>query len=256
MGNRLQGATIAITGAGSGMGAAFAIAMAREGANIGVLDYDGDGAERVAEAIRAEGGHALSARTDVRDRAGVQDALHGLVERFGRLDVMFNNAGVGLKLPFLDTTEDDIRRLHDVNVVGVLIGMQEAAKIFIAQGGGGKIVNTCSVASRQANADFSAYAASKFAVRSLVQSGARSLAQHGIVVTGFSPGIVDTPLWRSNFPDDAARDAALEAYAQRIPAGRVSTPDDIVPVAVFLASHDSDYTTGQVVAVDGGLEMV
>jgi meso-butanediol dehydrogenase/(S,S)-butanediol dehydrogenase/diacetyl reductase len=256
MGTRLSDKVIAITGAGSGMGAASARAASEEGAKVALLDHDLAAAEAVADSIRQSGGRAIAVKVDVRDRAEVTSALAAVTAEFGRLDVMVNNAGISAKVPFLQTTEDDIRRVHDVNVIGVFIGMQEAARIFIAQGGGGKIINACSVAARQANADFSAYAASKFAVRSLVQSGARALAEHGIVVTGFAPGVVDTPLWRRNFASDEARESALKAYEQRIPAGRLSVPEDVAPVVVFLASDDANYTTGQVIAVDGGLEMV
>lgn len=256
MGSRLQGKVVAITGAGSGMGAAAARAMSAEGASVAVLDYNLAAAEEVAQSIREAGGASTAVAVDVRDREQVRAALDTVVTTFGRLNVMVNNAGISAKVPFMETTEDDFRRLHDVNVLGVFIGMQEAARIMIAQGGGGSIINASSVTARQANADFAAYAASKFAVRSLVQSGARALAQHGIVVTGYAPGIVDTPLWRANYDSEEARLAALEVYEKRIPAGRLSTPEDVAPIIVFLASDDAAYTTGQVVAVDGGLEMV
>lgn len=257
MSQRLAGTVIAITGGGSGIGAAFAHAMAREGARIGVLDFNPAGAEAVAASIRHAGGEAIALEVDVRDRAGLRAALERVRDEHGRFDVMFNNAGISQGKPFMETTEDDFRALHEVNVLGVLIGMQEAARILIEQGEGGRIVNTCSIAARQANAGYSAYAASKFAVRSLVQSGARALAEHGITVTGFAPGVVDTPLWRRSLGDSEER--RLQAFAEyeaKIPAGRVSTPEDIVPVGIFLASAESNYTTGQVVAIDGGMTMV
>ncbi|MCA1307845.1 SDR family oxidoreductase [Microbacterium esteraromaticum] len=256
MEGRVEGKVVALTGGGSGVGAASARALAAEGARVAILDYDADAAQAVASAIRAAGGEAMALEVDVRSRGDVRRALSATTERYGRLDVMANIAGISFRRDFLETTEDDFRRLYEVNVVGVMIGMQEAARIFIAQGGGGKIITACSTASRQANAPFSAYAASKFAAHSLVQSGARALAEHGIVVTGFAPGIVDTPLWRANFDDDAAREAALDEYGRRIPAGRVSTPEDIAPMVVFLASSGADYSTGQVFPVDGGLVMV
>lgn len=257
MTSRLADTTIAITGGASGIGAAFARSMAAAGAAIGILDFNLDLAEEVAAGIRATGGKALAVAVDVRDRETLRTALGRVREEFGTLDVMFNNAGIAQTKPFLETTEEDFRRLHEVNVLGTLIGMQEAAKIMIEQGTGGRIVNTCSIAARQANAEYSSYAASKFAVRSLVQSGARALAAHGITVTGFAPGIVDTPLWRRSLGDDpAAVEEAFRTYETKIPAGRVSTPEDIVPIGLFLASAESAHSTGQVFPVDGGMVMV
>lgn len=254
---RLADTVIAITGSSSGIGAAFAEAMAQQGGRIGLLDYSIAQAEEVAARIRAAGGEAIAVEVDVRDRDAMRRALETVRDTFGGLDVMFNNAGISHTKPFLDATEEDFLQLHGVNVLGVLIGMQEAAKIMIELGTPGRIVNTCSIAGRQANANFAAYAASKAAVFSLVQSGARALASNNIVVTGFAPGIVDTPLWRRSIGDsEEAREKAFRDYEQRIPAGRVSTPEDIVPVGIFLASADSNYSTGQVVAVDGGMVMV
>lgn len=257
MGERLTGKVIVVSGGGSGIGRAFCLAFAEEGARVGVLDRSEAQAQETAAEIQAAGGEAIAVVADVADRAQVRAALAEVVDRFGQLNVIFNNAGITLSKDFLATTEDDMRRLHDVNVLGVLIGTQEAAEIFRRQGGGGKVVNTCSVAGRQASAMFAAYAASKFAVNGLTQAAARALAADGIVVTGFAPGIVDTPLWRASLGDSPEdRAAAFEAYSTRIPAGRVSTPNDLVPVGIFLASDDSNYSTGQIVAVDGGMQMV
>lgn len=257
MGQRLKDRTIVVTGGGSGIGAAFCDAFAREGAKVVVLDHDETAAQAVAARIETGGGVAMAIGADVTDRPAMRAGFERAAAALGGLDVVFNNAGISLTKDFMDTTEDDVRRLHEVNVLGVLIGTQEAARVFATQGGGGKVVNTCSVAGRQARPAYAAYAASKFAVHALTQSAARALAPQGTVVTGFAPGIVDTPLWRATLGDSPeARATAFAAYAERIPAGRVSTPDDLVGVGIFLASSDSDYTTGQVVAVDGGLEMV
>lgn len=257
MSARLDGKVVAVTGAGSGLGAAFAVALAREGARIGVLDLDAGRAEHTVRAVSDAGGQAVAYAVDVSERDEVRAALKGVTDRFGRLDVMFNNAGITLSTPFLEATESDFRKLHDVNVIGVLVGTQEAARIFIGQGGGGKIINTCSIASRQARPNFAAYAASKFAVHSLVQSGARALAEHGITVNGFAPGIVDTAVWEAaSGGDTGRRQEMFEEYATRIPVGRVAQPQDLAPTAVFLAASDSDYITGQVVMTDGGMEMV
>jgi meso-butanediol dehydrogenase/(S,S)-butanediol dehydrogenase/diacetyl reductase len=146
-----------------------------------------------------------------------------------------------------------------VNALGVLIGMQEAAHQFIRQGDGGKIVNTASVASRTGFPDVAPYSASKAAVLSLIQAGARALAPHKITVNGFAPGVVATPLWTQLDRDLEAigeGDAGFDSLSSQILQGRPAQPEDIVPTAIFLAAADSDYMTGQVIAIDGGMILV
>lgn len=245
--------TVAITGAGSGIGAAIARALAVAGARVGVADVDLAAAESIATSITAAGGDALALEMNVTDRAQVAAGLRRLAEHFGGLDVLFNNAGISREIPFLEQTEADWLSTMQVNVLGTLIGTQEAARIFIEQGRGGKIIDTSSITARQANANFAHYAASKAAVASLIQSSAKALAPHDVTVTGFAPGIVATDIWERAVPDPVERAARLDAYGKGILKGRVATPDDIVPVALFLAGPGSDYMTGQVVMVDGGM---
>ena len=167
------------------------------------------------------------------------------MERFGRLDVKFNNAGVNKPMNFLDVTEDNWNFIMGVNGLGVLIGMQEAARQMIAQGTGGKIVNTASIASRQGFDNVAPYCASKWAVVSLTQSGARDLAKHGITVTGFAPGVVATEMWDEVDRDLMAIGAAerpgqaMEEFSAGILKGRVARPDDITGTTTFLAAPDS-----------------
>lgn len=184
------------------------------------------------------------------------------VAEFGRLDVKFNNAGVNKPMNFLDVTEDNWNFVMGVNGLGCLIGMQEAARQMIAQGGGGKIVNTASIASRQGFDNVAPYCASKWAVVSLTQSGARDLAKHDITVTGFAPGVVATEMWEQVDEDlmrigaSAKPGEAMEAFSADILRGRVATPADITGTTTFLASRDSDYMTGQIVMIDGGMTLV
>lgn len=252
----LSNLTIAVTGAASGIGRAFALAYGAEGANVVVADRDLGGAEAVRGEIAAAGGRALAVEVDVTDRRAVRAGLAAARARFGRLDVMCNNAGISQSGPFLETTADEWMRQLRVNGLGTLIGMQESARVFIEQGGGGRIINTTSVAARRSSATFPAYAASKAAVSSLIQSGARALAEHDITVMGLAPGIVDTNLWSGLSADAAERAKRLEAYSAGIVRGRVSTPDDLVGTAVFLASPASEYLTGQVIMADGGMVLV
>ncbi|MBS1844841.1 MAG: acetoin reductase [Actinobacteria bacterium] len=256
---KLDGRTIVITGAARGIGQGVARRLAAEGANVAVADLNAEGAANVAEEITAAGGRAIGIGADVGDRASVKAALGAAVTEFGRLDVLFNNAGISKTQHFLEVTEDDYNRIMRVNGLGVLFGIQEAAKIFQGQGGGGKIVNTASIAGKEGFPLFPAYCASKFAVVSMTQSAARDLAGDHITVNAFCPGVVTTELWDQL--DRESRDVGetetegqlLEQFSEGILVGRTSTPEDIAGLCVFLASTDSDYITGQSINVDGGM---
>jgi meso-butanediol dehydrogenase/(S,S)-butanediol dehydrogenase/diacetyl reductase len=256
---RLDGRTCMITGAARGIGRGVAAALAQEGAAVVVADINDGGAEAAAEAIRADGGRALGIGCDVSDRASVRAAIGRAVELFGRLDVMFNNAGISKTQRFLDVTEDDWDRIMAVNGLGVLIGIQEAAEQFRRQGSGGKIVNTASIAGKEGFPLFPAYCASKFAVVGLTQSAARGLAEYGITVNAFCPGVVTTELWEQldaefiELGETQRKGQSLEEFGANVLVGRLSAPEDIAPLAVFLASSDSDYITGQAINVDGGM---
>jgi meso-butanediol dehydrogenase / (S,S)-butanediol dehydrogenase / diacetyl reductase len=259
MAARLTDRTILVTGAGRGIGAALCRGLADEGAAVVVTDRDEPAAASVAESVRATGGQAIHARVDVADRADMRAAVEQTVSAFGHLDVVFNNAGFNQPEKFLDITEQTWDRIMRVNAFGVVVGSQEAARQFIAQGTGGKIVNTASIAGRQGFPSFAPYSASKAAVISLTQAGARALAEHRITVNAFAPGVVRTPLWDKLDRDLAAigeGDAGFASMAADIIVGRPAEPSDIVPTAVFLAGPDSDYITGQVIAVDGGMVLV
>jgi meso-butanediol dehydrogenase / (S,S)-butanediol dehydrogenase / diacetyl reductase len=253
---RLDGSSCIVTGSAIGIGRAIALRLAAEGASVCIADVDDAAAEKTAREI---GRHAFAWHCDVAERSDVQAAIAETVRRFGRLDVMFNNAGIAQAKPFLDVVEADWERIMRVNGLGVMICMQEAAKQMIAQGGGGKIVNTASVAGKQGFALVSHYSASKFAVVALTQAGARELAPHRITVNAICPGIVATELWRKldqnmvDFGRTERPGQGMEEFSQAILLGRVSTPEDCAGIAAFLASGDSDYMTGQAVQVDGGM---
>ncbi len=256
---KLDGRSVVITGGARGIGAGVAKRLAAEGAAVTVADLNGEGAERVAGAIREAGDRAIGVAVDVGDRASVRAALDAAVAEFDRLDVLFNNAGISKTQHFLEVTEEDYNRIMRVNGLGVLFGMQEAAKIYKDQGGGGKIVNTASIAGKEGFPLFPAYCASKFAVVSLTQSGARDLCGDGITVNAFCPGVVTTELWDQldedsrNVGETEREGQLLEEFSEGIPVGRTSTPEDIAGLCVFLASADSDYITGQAINVDGGM---
>jgi meso-butanediol dehydrogenase/(S,S)-butanediol dehydrogenase/diacetyl reductase len=261
MTGRVDGRSIIVTGGAQGIGAGISRGLAAEGGRVVVADLNEEVANATAEAIRSAGGTAIAVGVDVSDRASVKAMIERTVAEFGRLDVIFNNAGISRPERFLDIDDDGWNRIMKVNGLGVFIAMQEAARQFIAQGGGGKIVNTASIAGRQGFPDFSHYCASKSAVISMIQSGARELAEHHITVNGFAPGVVETPLWDDLDAVIAERDnrdkgEAIAEFSAGILIGRTATPQDIVPTALFLASSDSDYMTGQVLMIDGGMVLV
>jgi len=255
-----------VTGAAQGIGRAIGEALLDEGAMVCFADINAEKVAEVAEAncSRINGiSRAITSRqVDVTDREQVRAMIAHTVETFGRLDVKFNNAGVNKPMNFMDVTEDNWNFIMGVNGLGCMIGMQEAARQMIDQGKGGKIINTASVASRQGFDNVAPYCASKFAVVSLTQSGARDLAKHNITVTGFAPGVVATEMWDQVDQDlmeiGAAQrpGQAMEEFSATILKGRVAKPVDITGTTTFLASKDSDYMTGQIVMIDGGMILV
>lgn len=263
---RVSGKSCIVTGAAQGIGRAIGEALLDEGADVCFADINGEkaaaaAAENSGRAKRA-GGRVISAQVDVTRRGDVRAMIAKTVDAFGKLDVKFNNAGVNKPMNFLDVTEENWNFIMEINGLGVLIGMQEAAKQMIAQRTGGKIINTASIASRQGFDNVAPYCASKWAVVSLTQSAARALAKDNITVTGFAPGVVNTEMWQELDRDLMALGAserpgqAMEEFSAEILRGRVATPVDITGTTTFLASKDSDYMTGQIVMIDGGMTLV
>jgi meso-butanediol dehydrogenase/(S,S)-butanediol dehydrogenase/diacetyl reductase len=258
---RVAGKSIVVTGSGSGMGRAFVLALAREGATVGVLDMRPDAAEGVRDEVVAAGGKAMALSADVSRRDQVAAALDSFVETAGRLDVLFNNAGFNRPMHLMDVTEENWHSIMNVNALGTLIGIQEGARRMIPNKSG-KIVNTSSIAGRQGYPSFTPYCASKFAVNALTQAAARALAEHNITCNAFAPGVVATPLWTQldedlmEIGDSKAPGQAMADFSAGILRGRPATPDDIVGTALYLASHDSDYLTGQIIMIDGGMVLV
>ena len=263
---RVSGRSCIVTGAAQGIGRAIGEALLEEGADVCFADINGEKVAQVAEAnrnrIADSDAKVTHAQVDVTDRAAVRAMIAHTVAEFGKLDVQFNNAGVNKPMNFLDVTEDNWNFIMGINGLGCMIGMQEAAKQMIAQGTGGKIINTASVASRQGFDNVAPYCASKWAVVSLTQSGARDLAKHNITVTGFAPGVVATEMWEQVDQDlmdigAASRPGqAMEEFSSEILRGRVATPQDITGTTTFLAAAESDYMTGQIVMIDGGMTLV
>ncbi|MBV8567709.1 MAG: glucose 1-dehydrogenase [Methylobacteriaceae bacterium] len=259
---RLQDRVVIVTGGAQGLGEGIARRLSEEAASVVIADINGAKAKSVADSLIQEGQQAIAVTLDVAERQQMRDAIQTTVERFGRLDVMFNNAGFNRPLPFMEVDEDNFNSIMRVNAYGVLVGTQEAARQMIAQGSGGKIINTASIAGRQGYADFAPYCASKASVISLTQAGAREFAKNRITVNAFAPGVVLTPLWDGLEQDMIDRGVIkqkgefIESFSSSILLGFPSKPVDLAGIAAFLASADSDYITGQVIMADGGMVLV
>jgi meso-butanediol dehydrogenase/(S,S)-butanediol dehydrogenase/diacetyl reductase len=230
MPTNIENKSIIVTGAGRGIGAEIARGLAADGARLTVADLSEETAGAVAAEIRQAGGTAIGVAADVRQRESVRAMIDQAVQAHGRLDVIFNNAGVAQTKPFLDITEDDWRFVTDVNALGVLICMQEAIRQMQTQGNGGKIVNTASIAGKQGYEPLAHYSASKFAVVALTQAAARAFGKDRINVNAICPGVVATDMWKvidGGFREHGltSRDnEAFDTFAGIAVLGRPSTP--------------------------------
>lgn len=247
-----------VTGSGQGIGRAIALRLAKDGFAIAVADFNSQTARKVADEIISAGGKALAVTVDVSERDQVFAAVEQARQELGGFDVIVNNAGVAPTTPIEEITPEIVDKVYDINVKGVIWGIQAAVKAFKAQGHGGKIINACSQAGHVGNPELAVYSSSKFAVRGLTQTAARDLAQAGITVNGYCPGIVKTPMWEEI--DRQVSSAAGQPvgygtaeFAKRITLGRLSEPEDVSACVSFLAGPDSDYMTGQSLLIDGGM---
>jgi 3-oxoacyl-[acyl-carrier protein] reductase len=241
---RLAGRRCIVTGAARGIGAEIARTYARHGARVGVLDVTTD-----VQAVAAEldGPAALA---DVADPAATRAALHDLVEALGGVDVLVNNAGILRITPLLDITVEEWDHVMAVNARSMLVTTQVAATAMIAGGTGGRIVNMASMGAKQAAADQAHYAASKAAVVSLTQAAAIELGPHGINVNAICPGYVLTEMGA-----DTRTPEMVASWSALSPLGRCAEPADVAGMALFLASDDAAYCTGQAFNVTGGMMM-
>jgi meso-butanediol dehydrogenase / (S,S)-butanediol dehydrogenase / diacetyl reductase len=249
---RLTGKVAVITGAASGIGRAAALLFAQEGARVVAADWHDDGAAAVAAAIAATGGQATAVTVDVSREADIERMIATAVEVYGRLDVLFSNAGVMLSKTAVDTTEAELDRVLGVNVKGVFFGAKHAVKQFRRQGGGGAIINMASVNSFFAEEAIAAYCASKGAILQLTRALAVDHGREGIRVNCICPGWIDTPMntgYLESVPDPAAARAAAGALAA---LNRIGQPEEIARAALFLASDDASFATGAPFIIDGG----
>ncbi|HGN8845015.1 TPA: (S)-acetoin forming diacetyl reductase [Klebsiella oxytoca] len=247
-----------VTGAGQGIGKAIALRLVQDGFAVAIADYNDATAQAVADEINQHGGQALAVKVDVSKRDQVFAAVEQARKGLGGFDVIVNNAGVAPSTPIEEIREDVIDKVYNINVKGVIWGIQAAVDAFKKEGHGGKIINACSQAGHVGNPELVVYSSSKFAVRGLTQTAARDLAHLGITVNGYCPGIVKTPMWAEI--DRQVSEAAgkplgygTQEFAKRITLGRLSEPEDVAACVSYLAGPDSNYMTGQSLLIDGGM---
>ncbi len=243
---RLQGRIAAITGGALGIGRATARLFAAEGAAVAMGDIDTAGAETVAKEIVGAGGRAIAVGVDVGESDQVQAYVDRVVAEFGRLDVMFANAGIAHAAPFLEHPEAQWHRVLRVNLTGVFHCCQIAARQMVRQGGGGRIIATASINAFRGVENLVGYNVAKAGVVELTKTMAVELAKHRIAVNAIAPAQIDTRLTRT-LPEEAR-----QRRLARIPEGRFGDVDEVARAALFLASDESTFITGHTLAVDGG----
>ena len=246
---KLTNKVAVVTGSSKGIGAGIAKGLAAEGAAV-VVNYSSskEGAERVVSEIKAKGGNAVAIQGDVSQAKDVQRLFAETKKAFGRLDVLVNNAGVYEFAPLEQVTEEQFHHMFDTNVLGLILATQEAAKHFGADGG--SVINIGSVASSLTAPTTSVYTATKGAVDAVTRTLAKELGPRKIRVNSINPGVVET---------EGAHAAGVigsvfqKGFEAQTPLGRIAQPSDIAPVAVFLASEDSAWVTGETLLASGGL---
>jgi NAD(P)-dependent dehydrogenase (short-subunit alcohol dehydrogenase family) len=243
---RLAGEVAIVTGGGRGIGSEIARRFAAEGARVVVADIDVAAASDTVELIIQAGGQATAFRADIAEPAEVQRLIGETLSRYQRLDVLVNNAGIGLNKPFLTTTLEEWELQLKVNLTGTFLCGQAAARAMVTHGGG-RIVNVASISGQRGGQGRAAYGAAKAGVVLLTKVMAVELSPHGVRVNAISPGPVDTDQSRATHTP-----STRQAYYDRIPAGRYGEREEIAAAALFLASADSSFVSGHVLNVDGG----
>jgi NAD(P)-dependent dehydrogenase (short-subunit alcohol dehydrogenase family) len=254
MGDRMKDKVVIVTGAASGIGRATALALAREGARLSLSDVDESGGRKTLEAVQGAGAEAFFLRTDVTDEAQVGSMVTKTVERFGRLDAAFNNAGIeNDPKPTTDMTLAVFERVLAVNLRGVFLCMRAEIPAMLRQGKG-SIVNTASVAGLLGAPGLLPYVASKHAVVGMTRTAAAEFTPQGIRVNAVCPGLINTPML-DRLAANLGKDA-MAAYVTMTPIRRLAEPGEVAEAVVWLCSDASSFVTGSAMTVDGGFTSV
>lgn len=251
---------VMVTGGAQGIGQGISEKLAKDGFDVAIADLPSqkNQAQETIKLVEAAGQKAVFIGLDVSDKANFERAVDEAAEKLGGFDVLVNNAGIAQIKPFMDVTEEDLKQIYSINVFGVFFGVQIAAKKFDELGVKGKIINAASIAAIQGFPILSAYSTTKFAVRGLTQAAAQELAPKGHTVNAYAPGIVGTGMWEQIDAELSKINGKpigenFKEYSSSIALGRPSVPADVAGLVSFLASENSDYVTGQVMLVDGGM---
>lgn len=248
---RLQNKNAIITGAGSGIGRALAMGLAREGARVVCADVNGSAAQQTADHIQLGGGGALALAVDVSQRSQVEALVSAVIERYGRIQILVCAAGIATVRHFLDLPEDEWDHILNVNLKGLYLCGQAVAR-HMAQAGGGSIINITSQVSNIAQPEGAHYYASKGGGQQLTKAMAIDLARFNIRVNALAPGLTNTGMTQSTQANGEERWSYRQKILDHIPMGRPAEPEEMVGAVVYLASDESSYMTGASLIVDGG----
>jgi glucose 1-dehydrogenase len=246
----LKGKVAIVTGGNSGIGMAIVLELAKQGANI-VIDYvtHPEATEALEKQVVALGDQTIGVKADVSKIVDLQNLIHAAVQKFGRVDIMINNAGVETRTSVLDTTEEQYEKVLAINLKSAFFGTQLAAQQMIKQGGGGRIINITSVHEDWPMPGNTAYCLSKGGMRMLTRTAGVELAPHKILVVGVGPGAVATPINLSTMKDPAL----MKKLDDAIPLGRMAKPEEVASIVAFLAGEGASYMTATTVFADGGI---
>ncbi len=250
-GGRVQGKVALITGAASGIGAEAARSLAREGARLVLTDLAREAGEAVAEGIAAGGSEAMFITHDVASEEDWRRVVAGAKERFGRIDVLLNNAGIGGGTPLLESTLEQWRTVLAINLDGVFLGMRHVCPLMV-ESGGGSVINVSSILGKIGQAGAAGYCASKGGVLMLTKAAALELAPHGIRVNSVHPGYIETPMVQNALRNAENGNELRDILITRHALGRLGMPKEIANGIVFLASDESSFMTGAELVIDGG----